>query len=165
MVSDKLKMNAGIFVILVSTIVTSGSSFSYPLVAALTSESSIDHQNAFVKKQETRSHADDVVNSKDKSSADSNDNGGSSENLQQDSSDVSNSGRSSTGSSDITNSDNSDNSDKTGDTRSNIAAPNRPCDEQSSCDNQQDPSDTDNPVAPSARKQGDTPFVLSLPFP
>jgi hypothetical protein len=160
---NKLTVKTNIFVIMVITIVTFGSSVSCPLVAAASSQSLIDHQKTSVKKQESHSDANDADSSNDNGKADSNHNGDRFDgNSQQGSSDASNNGGSSTRNSDDINSDNSDN---TGDTGNNIAASNKQCDQRSGCNGQQDPSDTDNPIGTSATNQVNTPFVLSLPFP
>ncbi len=174
---------------IIVTILTFGFS-SYSLVSAISSESSIDHHKASVKKQVSRSGVDHGSISKDTGNADSNDNGrGSSGSSKRDSSDASSSSRSSTTNSDTTSSDNLNN---VGDTENNngndnnqaashdsntvtrenlpsnptdIFTPHIPCDQGSNCNDQQDPNNTDHPTAPTATEQDDTPFVLSLPFP
>lgn len=186
MVHNKQKVITGISIMIIVTILTVGSS-SYSLVSAISSQSSIDHHKASVKKQESRSDANvDDRSSKDKGNAERNDKvGGSSGSSQDDSSDAS----SSTGNSDTAG---SDNSNDVGDTQKNnnnnnnqaandgsntgigenvpsiapaIPAPDRSCQQGSNCNDQQDPSNTDHPTAATPTKQGNTPFVLSLPFP
>ncbi len=184
MLDDKQKVFTGIFIII---LVTFGSS-SYSLVSAVSSQSSIDHDKASVRKQESRSDADDGSSSKDKDNAGSNDNGGgSSGSSRQDSSEATSGVRSRISNSDTKSSDNSNN---VGDIENNnnnnqaandgsntgtgenvpsiatdIPTPHRSCDQGSNCNDQQDPSNTDHRTAPTATKQNNTPFVLSLPFP
>ena len=184
MLDDKQKVFTGIFIII---LVTFGFS-SYSLASAVSSQSSIDHDKASVKKQESRIDTDDGSSSKDKDNAGSNDNGGgSSGSSRHDSSDARSSLRSRISNSDTKGSDNSNNvGDIENNNNNNIAAndgsntgtgekvpsietaiptPYRSCDQGSNCNDQQDPSNTDHRTAPTATKQNNTPFVLSLPFP
>jgi len=177
---DKQKVINGIFIIILVTILTFGSS-SYSLVSAVSSQSSIDHDKASVKKQESRSDADDGSSSKDKDNGD-----GSSGSSRHDSSDASSRLSSRISNSDTKSSDNSNNVGGIENNNNNEAAndgsntgagenvpsigiaiptPHRSCDQGSNCNDQQDPSNTDHPTAPTATKQNNTPFVLSLPFP
>ena len=182
----KQKVITGIFIIILVTILTFGSS-SYSLVSAVSSQSSIDHDKASVKKQQSRSDADDGSSSKDKDNAGINDNGGgSSGSSRQDSSEAISSVRSRISNSDTKSSDNSNNVGDIENNNNNQAAndgsntgtgenvpsiatdiptPHRSCDQGSNCNDQQDPSNTDHRTAPTATKQNNTPFVLSLPFP
>ena len=184
MLHNKQKVVTGMSIMIIVAILTFGSS-SYSLVSAISSQSSVDHHKASVKKQESRSDANDDRSSKDKGNAERNDKvGTSSGSSQGDSSDTS----SSTSNSDTEGSDNSNN---VGDTEKNnnsnnqatddgsntgigenvpsivpaIPAPHRSCDQGSNCNDQQDPSNTDHPTAATPTKRDSTPFVLSLPFP
>ena len=191
MLHNTQKMMSSIFIVIIVTILTLGFS-SYSLVSAISSETSIDHHKATLKKQVSRSGADDGSSSKVTGNADSNDHGrGSRVSSKRDSSDASSSSRSSITNSDTTSSDNSNN---VGDTENNngndnnqaasddsntvtrenlpsnpttIFTPHIACDQGSNCNDQQDPNNTDHLTAPTATEQGqgDTPFVLSLPFP
>jgi hypothetical protein len=185
MLHNKQKVVTGMSIMIIVAILTFGSS-SYSLVSAISSQSSVDHHKASVKKQESRSDANaDDRSSKDKGNAERNDKVGASSGSSQ--------GHSSDASSSTSNSDTegSDNSNNVGDAEKNnnnnnqatddgsntgigenvpsitpaIPAPHRSCDQGSNCTDQQDPSNTDHPTAATPTKQGSTPFVLSLPFP
>src|SRR5215212_12011498 len=109
MFDNKQKVITGVFIIILVTILMFGSS-SYSLVSAVSPQSSIDHDKASVKKQESRSDADDGSSSKDKDNVGSNDNGdGSSDKSRHDSSDASSSLRNRISNSETKGSDNSNN--------------------------------------------------------
>src|ERR1044071_8948412 len=161
MVHNKQKVINAFSIMIIVTILTFGSS-SYSLVFAISSQSSIDHHKASVKKQDSRSHPDDDGSSKDNGNAESNDKvGGSSGSSQDDSSDAS----SSTSNSDTAGSDNSNdvgytqknNNNQATDDGTNtgigenvpsiapaIPAPHSSCDQGSNCNDQQDPSNSDH---------------------
>lgn len=189
MLYNKQKVVNGISIMILVTILTFGSS-SYSLVSAMSS--SIDHHKASVKKQVSRSDANDDRSSKAKGNAESNAkvsaSGGSSQGDSSDASSSGSSGSSSTSNPDTAGSDNSNNvggtqknnnnNNQAADESSNtgigenvpsiapaIPAPHRSCDQGSNCNEQQDPSNTDHPTAATPAKQDNTPFVLSLPFP